>query len=84
MFGIGHCIFFQCGMCGSNHLAESDARPIHLCPVCLRKLQYNIGFDPVARYRKLERFYGKYGLKPEAKWVQGRLKNILGSSRRGK
>lgn len=78
MFGIGHCIFFQCGLCGSNHLVESDARPIHLCPVCLRKLQYNIGFDPVARYRKLKAFYEKYGLKPEAKWVSGRMKNISG------
>jgi archaemetzincin len=78
MFGIQHCIYFQCGMCGSNHLAESDARPIHLCPVCLRKLQYNIGFDPVVRYRRLGKFYEKYGLEPEAKWVQGRLKNIAG------
>lgn len=77
MFGLQHCIFFQCGLCGSNHLQESDARPIHLCPVCLRKLQYNMGFDPVARYRKLKAFYRKYGLAPEAKWVEGRLKNIL-------
>ena len=78
MFGIQHCIYYQCGLCGSNHLAESDARPIHLCPVCLRKLQYNIGFDPVARYRKLKAFYEKIGLKPEANWVAGRLKNITG------
>jgi len=78
MFGIGHCIYFQCGMCGSNHLDESDARPIHLCPVCLRKLQHNLGFDPVARYRKLKQFYSKYGLEPEASWVGARLKNITG------
>jgi archaemetzincin len=77
MFGLQHCIFFKCGLCGSNHLQESDARPIHLCPVCLRKLQYNIGFDPLARYRKLKEFYSKYGLEPEASWVGVRLKNIL-------
>ena len=31
------------------HLKESDSRPLHLCPVCLRKLQYSIGFEIVAR-----------------------------------
>jgi len=44
MFGLRHCIYFHCVMNGSNHLEESDARPMHLCPVCLRKLQFSIGF----------------------------------------
>lgn len=39
MFGLKHCIWMQCLMNGSNHLEESDRRPPHLCPVCLRKLQ---------------------------------------------
>jgi len=39
MFGIEHCIYFHCLMNGSNHLEESDARPMHLCPVDLRKLK---------------------------------------------
>jgi archaemetzincin len=30
MFGIAHCVYFHCLMNGSNHLAESDARPLHL------------------------------------------------------
>jgi len=34
MFGLAHCIYFNCLMNGSNHLAESDRRPLHLCPVC--------------------------------------------------
>jgi archaemetzincin len=37
MFGLTHCIYFHCVMNGSNHLRESDRRPLHLCPVCLRK-----------------------------------------------
>src|SRR5437588_7335483 len=41
MFGLSHCTFFNCLMNGSNHLAESDRRPLHLCPVCLRKLQWS-------------------------------------------
>ncbi len=76
MFGLPHCIYFQCGMAGSNHLQESDSRPIHLCPVCLRKLHHNVGFDAVERYRKLKDFYAHYGLLPESQWVTGRLKKI--------
>src|SRR2546428_10758471 len=29
-FGIQHCIFFNCLMNGSNHLDESDRRPLHV------------------------------------------------------
>jgi ParB-like chromosome segregation protein Spo0J len=32
------CTAFRCLLNGSNHLHERDARPRHLCPVCLRKL----------------------------------------------
>jgi len=80
MFGLQHCIYFQCLVNGSNHLVESDSRPIHLCPVCLRKLQYNIGFDIVQRYEKLLEFYRKWGLAPEAKWVAERISKISGQT----
>ena len=39
MFGISHCVHFHCRMNGSDSLEESDRSPMHLCPVCLRKLQ---------------------------------------------
>ena len=42
MFGIKHCVYHNCAMNGSNHLAESDRRAASLCPICLRKLQ--VGF----------------------------------------
>jgi len=76
LFGLAHCIWYRCIMNGSNHLAESDARPLHLCPVDLRKLQWLIGFDPVARYRRLHRFYRRIGLEAEAAWIQQRLMHI--------
>ena len=76
MFGIRHCIYFECNMNGSNHLAEADATPLHLCPVCLRKMQHAIGFDPVVRYGKLREFYTSHGLRPEAEWVGRRMKAI--------
>ena len=79
MFGLQHCIFFKCIMNGSNHLAESDSRPLHLCPVCLRKLQASIGFDVVKRYRDLDIFYRKYSFDEEAQWVEKRLKYVSGT-----
>jgi archaemetzincin len=78
MFGLQHCIYFKCVLNGSNHLKESDSRPMHLCPVCIRKLQYSIGFDVVARYIKLLQFYKKAGFDGEAQWMVKRLKRILG------
>ena len=79
MFGLQHCVYFHCVLNGSNHLGESDARPLHLCPICLRKLQYNIGFDVVSRYRNLLRFYQEAGFDEEARWVGKRLNWILSS-----
>jgi len=76
MFGIAHCVWFRCVVNGSNHLAETDARPMHLCPVDLRKLQRAAGFDVVERYRRLHAFCVEAGLEDEAKWLEGRLKTI--------
>jgi archaemetzincin len=76
MFGLYHCIYYQCVMNGSNHLKESDSRPLHLCPVCLRKLQLSVGFDLVKRYEGLGRFYGKHGYDGEAEWVAMRYRYI--------
>jgi len=38
LFGISHCVYAACVMNGSNHLAESDARPFAACPVDTWKL----------------------------------------------
>jgi len=76
MFGIEHCVWFRCLMNGSNHLAESDARPLHLCPVDLRKLQWSIGFDVVERYQRLLSFYREEGFEDEAQWLEKRLRYI--------
>jgi archaemetzincin len=76
MFGLTHCIYFNCVMNGSNHLLESDRRPLHLCPVCLRKLQWSVGFDVITRYEALAQFYQQAGFDDEAAWVTRRLEKI--------
>ncbi|XP_059180121.1 archaemetzincin-2 isoform X2 [Centropristis striata] len=53
MFGIRHCQWLSCVMQGSNHLEESDRRPLDFCPICLRKLQVAIGFKIAKRYEAL-------------------------------
>lgn len=76
MLGLRHCIQYQCTMNGSNSLEESDRRPLALCPPCLAKLQWNIGFDVLDRYTKLCAFYGEHGLTREAEWVEKRMRRI--------
>jgi archaemetzincin len=76
MFGMQHCVFFNCLMNGSNHLRESDRRPLHLCPVDLRKLQWTLGFDITDRYRRLQAFWREAGVDDEAAWIEGRLNFI--------
>jgi archaemetzincin len=72
-FGLGHCIYYHCLLNGSNNLAEADAAPHHLCPVCLRKLQHAIQFDFMDRYRELSRFYHRHGWADEAAWTDRQL-----------
>lgn len=73
MFGIAHCIFYRCIMNGSNHLAESDARPMHLCPIDLQKLQWSVGFDVRDRYTKLIDAEEACGFGDEVKWTRQAL-----------
>ncbi|NND99843.1 MAG: hypothetical protein HKN47_21185 [Pirellulaceae bacterium] len=76
MFGIRHCVHFHCLMNGSNHLGESDAQPIHLCPVCLRKLQSSVNFDVQQRYQSLQEFSERARWQGESAWLSGRLKHL--------
>lgn len=76
MFGIAHCIYFECNMNGANHLKEADGTPMHICPVCLRKLHYAIRFDPVQRYESLQSFYDENRMAPERDWTKARIEAI--------
>jgi archaemetzincin len=80
MFGLLHCIYYRCALNGSNHLAESDARPMHVCPVDLHKLHHSIRFDVARRYAALSRFYRKVGFEDEAEWTKKRLEWVIGEN----
>lgn len=59
MFGIRHCQWLSCVMQGSNHLEESDRRPLDLCPICLHKLHTSVGFNIAQRYKVMKHFHWK-------------------------
>lgn len=75
MFGLPHCIYLNCLMNGSNNLEETNLRPIEYCPICIRKLQSNIGFDLVKRYEGLLACFKELGGKFEddIKWYEKAL-----------
>ena len=77
-FGVSHCQTHLCVMNGSNSLAEADTQPLHLCPECLKKFRWNIGFDMIARYESLRKFYEAHGIKDEAAWVAKRIAECKG------
>lgn len=76
MFGLQHCIHFDCVMNGSNSLEETDAQSPHLCPICLRKLKFAAGFDPVRRYAQLREFYRARQWFEEGDWTARQLKRV--------
>ena len=76
MFSMQHCIFYECNMCGSNHLEESDRHPLWLCPQCLAKLCFATKADPRKRYQRLAAFCKDHGLKQEQEFYQRSLKAI--------
>jgi len=71
---LAHCIFYMCEQNGSLSLWESDHTPSHACPVCLKKLEWNVGFDRKERYADLAAFYRSEGLDDDAKFCAERSK----------
>lgn len=73
LLGMAHCLFYKCVMNGSNGLGDADAAPLDFCPICHRKLIWNLGCDPEKRFNDLLKFHRRHGLAEEEKWMSGRL-----------
>lgn len=78
LFGLAHCQAFRCVMNGVAHLDELDALPLHLCPVCLRKLHVVTQLDPRRRDAELLAVFERLGLAEEARWVRERRRRLWG------
>lgn len=66
MFSMRHCKKYECLMSGTNHLAETDRRPLDACPECTAKICWLSDIDQSERYDRLAAFCRKNGLIKEA------------------
>lgn len=76
---IQHCIALECNMNGVNSQDEGDRKPLHFCPICLRKLCWNLQVEPIPYLQGLETFYRDHGLQEEALWYANAVKSLEGS-----
>lgn len=66
-------------MNGIANLDELDVTPLHLCPVCLRKLLWlveMVEIEPLQRYRELRAYCETHGLDTELAWLRGRIARL--------
>jgi archaemetzincin len=73
-----HCTAFRCLMNGSNHQEERDQRPLHLCPVCLRKLCWNLQAEPIPYLMELKAFCMAQDLDTDAHWYEKAIVALAG------
>ena len=66
IFSMRHCTKYECLMSGTNHLGETDRRPIDACPECTAKICWLSGADQSKRYDRLAAFCRKNGFNNEA------------------
>lgn len=66
MFSMHHCTKYECIMSGTNHLGETDRRPIDACPECMAKICWLSDQWPASRYKRLAVFCRANGLIADA------------------
>ena len=76
MFSMRHCIKYECAMSGTNHLAETDSRPIDACPECMAKISWMSDIAPIKRYNALEKFCRDNRLNREADDFKAKAKAL--------
>jgi archaemetzincin len=68
MLGMLHCTKYECCINGSNHLDETDSRPLDFCPECSAKVWWTCRVDPLPRYAKLANLAEEFGLADDARF----------------
>jgi len=82
IFGIKHCVYYNCKMNGTNSIEESQRVPVFdFCPVCIRKLWNTLEFDIKDRVLQLSKglkeIYGKsVDVSKETAWFVKRYNSI--------
>lgn len=81
MFSMKHCTKYECLMSGTNHLDETDRRPLDNCPECMAKLCWAMNYDPVERYNNLAAFWRKNGRRDEERLMLDKAKAVSAVSK---
>jgi archaemetzincin len=76
MFGLRHCLHFECLMNATAGIEDLDRLPLHLCPVCLRKLWSVTGISIVSRWEQLVSLSDELALPAEREWFAARLRAL--------
>lgn len=76
ILGMLHCVYYECNMNGSNHLNEAREAPLPLCPICLRKLCWNLKIEPRPYLQALLEFSRKHQMADAVKWYEAALQAL--------
>ncbi len=76
MFSLRHCTKYECLMSGTNHLGETDRRPLDACPECTAKICWLSEISLTEHYRRLIAFCRKVGLDNEGSDFEAKLKAL--------
>ncbi|MEO6334672.1 MAG: archaemetzincin [Pyrinomonadaceae bacterium] len=77
MFSMRHCTKYECLMSGTNHLDETDRRPLDTCPECTMKIAWAMNYTPNDRYQKLAEFWRKLGRPDQQKLMLEKEKAMM-------
>lgn len=80
LFGIKHCVYFNCKMNGHNSIKEHLLQAPDFCPMCIRKIWSVLNFDIKERLeaiiKELPNLYCHIDMKKEINFFEERLKSI--------
>lgn len=76
MFSMAHCTKYECVMSGTNHLVETDRRPLDVCPECMAKISWGMNYEPQIRYERLAEFFKQNNLKNESEFFLKEAKAV--------
>jgi len=81
MFSMLHCTAYECDMCGSNHMGESDKRPLLFCPECMAKVCWVTRVGPKEKYEAMQKFLSDAGLAEEAESCRKAVEVLSGKKK---
>lgn len=81
--GLPHCAAHRCRMNGTMGRSDLDRAPVTLCGPCLRKVEWNIGFDRLRRYRAVAASLRRMRCRSESLAYGARIRRLERAPREG-